>query len=179
MVISRASSKLLSLKQDRPSKIEFFWSNPYKIKYIKTAMLLVKSKLPPWSSSSLAGVEPYPLKGAIKLEFESHKKLFTDIVNRNYDVITFSFNIEWGVLRQPKVINFCGISKNVVMLIAKAIKESVEVKKIRKTNRIHVFMYLYLHFSIYRKLQISVENPTSAELKLFLTWCINLWISFD
>ena len=142
-------------------------------------MLLVKSKLPPWSSSSLAGVEPYPLKGAIKLEFESHKKLFTDIVNRNYDVITFSFNIQWGVLRQPKVINFCGISKNVVMLIAKAIKESVEVKKIRKTNRIHVFMYLYLHFSIYRKLQISVENPTSAELKLFLTWCINLWISFD
>ena len=110
-------------------------------------MLLVKSKLPPWSSSSLAGVEPYPLKGAIKLEFESHKKLFTDIVNRNYDVITFSFNIQWGVLRQPKVINFCGIRKNVVMLIAKAIKESVEVKK---SERLIEFTFLCISICIFQ-----------------------------
>ena len=128
-VRTKCQSQIIKLEPRSPVKKSGFWSNPYKIEVMITfliEMLQTLVTLPHlW----------YNLNQEIKF--------FGDVIDRNYDVITFFQNTL--ILRRPGVAIFAGIIKNVTMFIKIFTQDS------RKTKRIINYdskSSLYLYFLV-------------------------------
>ena len=98
--------------------------------------------------------------------FESRDNFFGNVIDINYDVITFiskylCVKMAWGN-------HFCWHHRNFNFFIKKTFKDSRKVKKIRKfVSKCNLYMY----FLISQNLLISVEKLLmSAELKGRVMW---------
>ena len=128
-VRTKCQSQTIKLEPRSPVNKSGFWSNPHKIEVMITfliEMLQTLVTLPHlW----------YNLNQGIKF--------FGDVIDRNYDVITFFQNTL--ILRRPGVAIFAGIIKNVTMFIKIFTQDS------RKTKRIINYdskSSLYLYFLV-------------------------------
>ena len=130
--VPSASPKLSKLNRDHPSKKQFFWSNPYKIKVVITS-LIEMLQLPNFGHMNTS---------TMYLESCDKVLLVTSLTENMTSQPLFQNTV---ILRRPGVAIFVDIIKISTRFIKKIFKDSRKAKRVRiyelKCN-------LYLYFLI-------------------------------
>ena len=130
--ISSGSPTCTWTKSTPPKKL-FFWSNPYKIEIMITS-LIEMLELPNFG---------HMITSTILFTWVTWQNFVGDIMDRNYDVITFISKCLYS--RRPREANFAGIIKIATMFIKTIFKESNKFKRIRDyVLKCNLYMYFLI-----------------------------------